>query len=58
MARHYSTKDFFRQISNALLARYFHARGKSAIPCSFAANQAKEVTVPRSGLPICLGGQA
>jgi hypothetical protein len=27
MARHYSTKDFFRQIPNALLARYFHARG-------------------------------
>lgn len=24
MARHYSTKDFFRQIPNALLARYFH----------------------------------
>lgn len=27
MARHYSTKDFFRQIPNALLARYFHERG-------------------------------
>ncbi len=27
MARHYSTKDFFRQMPNALLARYFHARG-------------------------------
>ena len=27
MARHYSTKDFFRQMQNALLARYFHARG-------------------------------
>ena len=27
MARHYSTKDFFRQIPNALLARYFHGRG-------------------------------
>jgi hypothetical protein len=27
MARHYSTKDFFRQMANALLARYFHARG-------------------------------
>ena len=26
MARHYSTKDFFRQIPNALLARYFHVR--------------------------------
>lgn len=24
MARHYSTKDFFRQIPNTLLARYFH----------------------------------
>ena len=24
MARHYSTKNFFRQIPNALLARYFH----------------------------------
>lgn len=23
MARHYSTKDFFRQMPNALLARYF-----------------------------------
>jgi hypothetical protein len=27
MARHYSTKDFFRQMPNALLARYFHGRG-------------------------------
>ena len=27
MSRHFSTKDFFRQIPNALLARYFHARG-------------------------------
>ncbi|MGH7962865.1 MAG: hypothetical protein ACRERD_13720, partial [Candidatus Binatia bacterium] len=27
MARHYSTKDFFQQTPNALLARYFHARG-------------------------------
>ncbi len=26
MARHYSTKDFFRQTPNALLARYFQAR--------------------------------
>jgi len=27
MARHYSTKDFFRQMPNALLARYFEAQG-------------------------------
>ena len=27
MARHYSTKNFFRQVPNALLARYFGARG-------------------------------
>ena len=27
MARHYSTKDFFRQIPNDLLARYFDQRG-------------------------------
>ena len=27
MARHYSTKDFFRQIPNALLQRYFVAHG-------------------------------
>lgn len=27
MARHYSTKDFFRQMPNALLARYFYAQG-------------------------------
>jgi len=27
MARHYSTKDFFRQMPNALLACYFHERG-------------------------------
>jgi hypothetical protein len=27
MARHYSTKAFFRQVPNALLARYFQARG-------------------------------
>jgi len=26
MARHYSTRDFFRQMPNALLARYFHER--------------------------------
>ena len=26
MSRHYSTKDFFRQMPNALLARYFQAR--------------------------------
>ena len=26
MARHYATRDFFRQMPNALLARYFHAR--------------------------------
>src|ERR1035437_10693987 len=25
MARHYSTREFFRQMPNALLARYFHA---------------------------------
>ena len=27
MARHYSTRDFFRQIPNYLLARYFEGRG-------------------------------
>ena len=27
MAKHYSTKDFFRQIPNRLLARYFQERG-------------------------------
>ena len=27
MARHCSSKDFFRQMPNALLARYFNARG-------------------------------
>ena len=27
MSRHYSTKDFFRQMPNALLSRYFGARG-------------------------------
>ena len=27
MARHYSNKDFFRQMPNALLASYFQARG-------------------------------
>jgi len=26
MARHYSTRDFFRQMPNALLARYFQGR--------------------------------
>ena len=26
MARHYSTRDFFRQMPNALLARYFAGR--------------------------------
>ena len=27
VTRHYSTKDFFRQVPNTLLARYFHRRG-------------------------------
>jgi hypothetical protein len=27
MGRHYSSKDFFRQMPNALLARYFQSRG-------------------------------
>jgi hypothetical protein len=27
VARHYSTREFFRQMPNALLARYFQARG-------------------------------
>lgn len=27
MARHYSTRSFFRQMPNALLTRYFHERG-------------------------------
>ena len=27
MARHYSSKGFFRQMPNSLLARYFQARG-------------------------------
>ena len=27
MARHYSTREFFRQMPNTLLARYFQARG-------------------------------
>ena len=27
MARHYSTRSFFRQIPNALLARYFERQG-------------------------------
>lgn len=27
MARHYPTRDFFQQMPNRLLARYFHARG-------------------------------
>ena len=26
MARHYSTRDFFRQMPNAMLARYFQGR--------------------------------
>jgi hypothetical protein len=30
MARHYSSKDFFRQMPNALLARYFQGRGLCA----------------------------
>jgi hypothetical protein len=27
MARHYSTRDFFRQMPNVLLARYFQGQG-------------------------------
>lgn len=30
MARHYSTRDFFRQMPNALLARYFQGEGRLA----------------------------
>ncbi len=52
MARHYSTNDFFRQIPNNLLARYFQARGNLAIPSSFAVNQVNEIIVSRSGSPI------
>jgi hypothetical protein len=44
MGRHYSTRDFFRQMPNALLARYFAARGISA--GGEAANAAKEVVPP------------
>ena len=28
MVCHYATRDFFRQMPNPLLARYFHARGR------------------------------
>ncbi|MBU0657161.1 MAG: hypothetical protein KJ914_18720 [Gammaproteobacteria bacterium] len=37
MARHYSTKDFFRQMPNALLSRYFQGRGLFAGDVDFAA---------------------
>ncbi len=30
MGRHYSTRDFFRQVPNGLLARYFEAHGALA----------------------------
>jgi hypothetical protein len=30
MARNYTTRDFFRQMSNRLLARYFEGRGALA----------------------------
>ena len=30
MGRHYSTRDFFRQMPNALLGRYFAAHGALA----------------------------
>ena len=31
MARHYVTRDFFRQMPNALLARYFRGKALLAI---------------------------
>lgn len=30
MARHYSTRSFFRQVPNALLAPFFQGRGRLA----------------------------
>ena len=44
MARHYSTKNFFRQIPNALLARYFQGRGALA-ELDFAAMKETQLDV-------------
>ena len=41
MAQNFSTKDFFRQMPNALLARYFHAKGLMAELDFSAMKQAK-----------------
>jgi len=37
MARHYTTREFFRQMPNALLARYFHERQGLFAELDFAA---------------------
>jgi len=36
MARHYTTRDFFRQIPNLLLARCFERRGERSMIVSNA----------------------
>lgn len=41
MGRHYSTRDFFRQMPNRLLARYFAARGVLAEVDFAALSEAK-----------------
>ena len=41
MARHYSTREFFRQVPNALLKRYFDAKGVLTGLNFFAMTEAK-----------------
>jgi hypothetical protein len=36
MAQHYSIKDFFRQMPNALLARYFETNGSIGRKITFS----------------------
>ena len=47
MGRHYSTRDFFRQMPNQLLARHFAARGVLLPPYDTAATLARLARLTR-----------
>ena len=52
MGRHYSTRDFFRQMPNALLARYFEARGVLAEVDFAALKEARSETLFHAWLKL------
>jgi hypothetical protein len=54
MARHYSTKDFFRQIPNALLARYSHSLNRTVLSTDVVA--VFVASADQRALSICVVG--